>query len=47
MAALTSLEGSFDEKAKQRGPEGKTEALAVFDNALLFLRGGLDALQDK
>ena len=47
MAALTSLEGSFDEKAKQRGPEGKAEALAVFDNALLFLRGGLDALQDK
>jgi AcrR family transcriptional regulator len=47
MAAMTSLEGSFDEKAKQRGPVGKAEALAVFDNALLFLRGGLDALQDK
>lgn len=47
VAALTSLEGSFDESAKQRGPVGKTEALAVFDNALLFLRGGLDALQDK
>ncbi|MDQ5835101.1 MAG: TetR/AcrR family transcriptional regulator [Actinomycetota bacterium] len=47
MAAMTSLEGSFDEKAEQRGPAGKAEALAVFDNALLFLRGGLDALQDK
>jgi AcrR family transcriptional regulator len=44
MAAMTSLEGSFDEEA---GPAAKAEALAVFDEALLFLRGGLDALQDK
>jgi AcrR family transcriptional regulator len=47
VAALSSLGGSFDETAKHRGPEGKAEALAVFDNALLFLRGGIDALQDK
>lgn len=48
MAAWASVESSFDETATQRGPEGnKAEALAVFDNALLFLRGGLDALQDK
>ena len=46
MAALTSLEGSFDEQAKQRLPVGKAEALAVLDDAMLFLRGGLDALQD-
>jgi AcrR family transcriptional regulator len=47
MAALASLEGSLDKKAGKRGPEGKAEALAVFDNALLFLRGGIEALQDK
>ena len=47
MAALTSLEGSFDENAEKRGPEGKAGALAVFDEAMLFLRGGLGALQDK
>ena len=46
MAAMTSLEGSFDENAKQRGQVGKAESLAVFDEALLFLRGGIDALQD-
>jgi AcrR family transcriptional regulator len=46
MAALTSLEGSFDEKAEQRGPVAKAEALAVLDNAMVFLRGGIDALQD-
>ena len=47
MAALASLEGSLNKKAEKRGPEGKAEALAVFDNALLFLRGGIEALQDK
>jgi AcrR family transcriptional regulator len=46
VAALTSLDDSFDEKAEQRVPGAKAEALAVLDNALLFLRGGLDALQD-
>jgi AcrR family transcriptional regulator len=47
MAALTSLEGSSDKKTAKRGAEGKAEALALFDNALLFLRGGIEALQDK
>ena len=42
VAALTSLEGSVGEKAEQ--PVDKTEALAVLDDAMLFLRGGLDAL---
>jgi AcrR family transcriptional regulator len=46
VAALTSLDDSFDEKAEQRVPGAKAEALAVLDNALLFLRAGLDALQD-
>ena len=46
MAALSSLEGSFDEKDK-RVPGAKAEKLAVFDEALLFLRGGIDALQDS
>ena len=44
VAALTSLEGSFDQKAK---PASKAEMLAVFDEALLFLRGGIGALQDE
>jgi AcrR family transcriptional regulator len=47
MAALTSLDGSFDEDDEQRLPAAKAEALAVLDDALLFLRGGIDALQDK
>ena len=47
MAALTSLEDSFDKTAEQRVPGAKAESLAVFDEALLFLRGGIDALQDK
>jgi AcrR family transcriptional regulator len=47
MAALTSLSGSFDDKAEQRGPVAKAESLAVLDDAMLFLRGGIDALQDK
>jgi AcrR family transcriptional regulator len=42
VAALASLEGSVGEKAEQ--PVDKTEALAVLDDAMLFLRGGLDAL---
>ena len=28
-------------------PAAKAEALAVLDDALLFLSGGIDALQDK
>ena len=47
VAALTSLGGSFDEKAEQRAPVAKAEALAVLDDAMLFLRGGLGALQDR
>jgi AcrR family transcriptional regulator len=47
LAALTSLDRSFDEKADQRAPVDKSEALAVLDDALVFLRAGLDALQDK
>ena len=47
MAALTSLGGSFDEKAEQRVPMAKAETLAVLDDAMLFLRGGLGALQDR
>lgn len=46
MAALTSLDGTFKDKAEQRGPVAKAEALAVLDDAMRFLRGGLDALQD-
>ena len=45
IAALTSLEGTLHEKAEQ--PVAKAEALAVLDDAMLFLRGGLDALQDR
>jgi hypothetical protein len=47
VAALTSLDGSFDEKAQHRVPVAKAEALAVLDDALLFLRGGIGALQDR
>ena len=45
IAALTSLEGTLHEKAEQ--PVAKAEALAVLDDAMLFLRGGIDALQDN
>jgi AcrR family transcriptional regulator len=44
IAALTTLDESFDEADE---PVTKTESLAVLDDAMLFLRGGLDALQDK
>jgi AcrR family transcriptional regulator len=44
VAALTSLQGSFDDEA---APVGKAEALAVLDDAIVFLRGGIEALQDK
>ncbi len=46
-ATTTAVECSFDEKAEQRVPGAKAEALAVLDDAILFLRGGIDALQDK
>jgi hypothetical protein len=44
IAALTSLDSSFD---GERSPAAKAEALAVLDDAMLFLRGGIDALQDE
>jgi AcrR family transcriptional regulator len=47
VAAMTSLEGTFDEKAEQRAPVTKAEALAVLDHAMVFLRGGIGALQDQ
>jgi AcrR family transcriptional regulator len=47
VAALTALDTSFDEKAGQRPAVAKAEALAVLDDAMVFLRGGLDALQDS
>jgi AcrR family transcriptional regulator len=47
MAALHSLDNTLEEKSDQHVRETKTEALAVLDDAMLFLRGGIDALQDK
>jgi AcrR family transcriptional regulator len=47
MAALHTLDNTLDEKPDQHVRETKTEALAVLDDAMLFLRGGIDALQDK
>ena len=47
VAALNSLDGSTDDDADQAEPVAKSEALGVLDDAMLFLRGGLDALQDK
>src|SRR5918998_4040472 len=47
IAALMSLEGTLHEKAEEPGPAVKAEALAVLDDAMLFLRGGLGALQDS
>ena len=46
MAALRSLEGSIDVNAAG-APETKAEKLAVFDEAMVFLRGGIGALQDR
>jgi hypothetical protein len=45
IAALLSLEGNIHDKAEQR--VAKAEALVVLDDAMLFLRGGIDALQNK
>jgi AcrR family transcriptional regulator len=47
MAALHSLDNTLDEKPDQHARETKAEALAVLDDAMLFLRGGIDALQDR
>ena len=45
IAALSSLEGTLDDATL--APGAKAEALAVLDEAMLFLRGGIDALQDQ
>jgi AcrR family transcriptional regulator len=45
IAALTSLEGTIHDKAEQR--VAKAEALAVLDDAVLFLGGGIDALRNR
>ena len=42
VAALSSLDDSFDHEP----PVAKGEALAVLDDAIRFLRGGIEALQD-
>ncbi len=46
MAALSSLEGSIDANA-EGAPAATAEKLAVFDEAMVFLRGGIGALQDN
>ena len=46
MAALSSLEDSIDLKGED-APVAKADKLAVFDEAMVFLRGGLAVLQDK
>jgi AcrR family transcriptional regulator len=45
MAALLSLEGTVRDSAEQR--VAKADALAVLDDATVFLRGGIEALQDR
>jgi AcrR family transcriptional regulator len=47
VAALTSLDTTVREKEDEDAPVSKAEALAVLDDAMVFLRGGLDALQDN
>jgi AcrR family transcriptional regulator len=47
VAALTSLDSTLEEKTDQPAMVDKTDALAVLDHAMVFLRGGLDALQAK
>jgi hypothetical protein len=49
---LTTTSGSETKPRKtlvadQRVPGDKAEALAVLDDAMLFPRGGIDALQEK
>ena len=46
VAAMKSLDSSSDEKHKG-APVDKVEALAVLDDVIVFLRGGIDALQDQ
>jgi AcrR family transcriptional regulator len=45
LAALTSLESTVRDNAEQRAD--KAAALAVLDDAIVFLRAGIDALQAR
>jgi AcrR family transcriptional regulator len=45
LAALTSLEATVHENAERR--MAKADALAVLDDAIVFLSAGIDALQDR
>jgi MftR C-terminal domain len=44
-AALGSLEGTLDENEELEDVPSKDEALEVLDQVLVFLRGGVEALQ--
>ena len=46
IGALSALDTTLQEDIGLRQPLGKAEALAVLDDAMVFLRGGIDALQD-
>jgi AcrR family transcriptional regulator len=46
VAALTSL-GQSIERTGDQPPDSKEDKLAVFDEAMVFLRGGLGALRDQ
>jgi TetR/AcrR family transcriptional regulator, regulator of mycofactocin system len=46
MAALMSLDSTMEEEGGH-SHTGKAESLAVLDEAIVFLRGGIAALQDK
>jgi TetR/AcrR family transcriptional regulator, regulator of mycofactocin system len=46
MAVLTSLGDTIDDQAEGT-PETTAEKLAVFDEAMVFLRAGIGALQDR
>ena len=47
MAALSSLGSGFDQQTAEDAPIGKAEALAVLDDAILFLSSGIGGLQEK
>ena len=47
MAALSSLGSGFDQQTAEDAPIGKAEALAVLDDAILFLSSGVGGLQEK
>jgi hypothetical protein len=45
VGAKLGTSGTLHEKTEHR--VAKAETLAVLDDAMLFLRGGIDALQDN